>query len=494
MSRLEKGQNQEFDVIIIGGGIIGCGIARDAAMRGLNAALFEQNDFGSGTTAGSTRLIHGGLRYLEQLDFKLVKMDLQERAILLKIAPHLVKPLPFILPFYETNFFTRTKFKIGLSLYDFFAGKDNLEKHQTLTTKEIASLEPNLSTENLHGGALFYDAQCNLPERLCLENALDAEMLGAQIFNYARVVDAIRENNAIKGVVVEDRFKPGQAVNIYGKIVINASGAWFNQVAGIIEKENTHKIRLTKGIHLACPPSLKKRSVIFNSPIDGRAMFVIPWLDYTWIGTTDTDYQGDPKNAKASQEDVQYLIESAKKIIPSLKSDEVYFSTAGIRALVRAKGSESSVSRMHKIENPKSGLINVLGGKITGYRAISEEVVDYICQLFGNSSECKTAETPLPGAKGRIEIDSFDSLAEIYGFRVHEILEMIEKDKSLAQPIHENYPEIKAQVKFAVEKEHCRTAKDFIFRRTKLGFSVDQGKSAFRIVNRLIEMSSTELK
>ncbi len=451
MANLSEIENQEFDVIIVGGGIIGAGIARDAALRGLNVALFEQNDFGSGTTSGSTRLIHGGLRYLEQLDFKLVKMDLTERAILLKIAPHLVKPLPFILPFYDSNFFTRTKFKIGLSMYDSFAGKDNLEKYQTLSSQQINELEPFLSQEKLDGGLMFYDAQVNMPERLCLENILDAEILGAKVFNYTKVVNVICDSDKITGVIVEAKENEKRA-SVKSKIVVNASGAWFNRLAGVLDDAATEKIRLTKGVHIACPPTLQKHAVIFNSPIDGRTMFVIPWMNMTWIGTTDTDFADDPANAVATNEDIKYLHDSAKKIIPDL-SDEIYFTTAGVRALVKAKGSESSVSRMHKVESPKTGLVNVLGGKITGFRAIAQDATDLICEKLGVKQDCQTANRSLIGKREQMNFDS------------------------------ENYTDLEAQVEFSVKNEHCKTAEDFIFRRTNIAFTADRSKGRIEKIN-----------
>lgn len=426
---------QEFDVAIIGGGIIGAGVARDAALRGMSVALFEQNDFGSGTTAGSTRLIHGGLRYLEQLDLALVKMDLRERAVLLRIAPHLVRPLSFILPFYDASFVTRTKFSIGLSMYDWFAGRANLGKHRTLNREQVAALEPHLRTQDLHGGAVFYDAQVDSPEQLCLANILDAEAAGARVFNYCQVQSAIRDNDQIKGVAVSDG---GERAEVRARITINASGPWFDKVAGLLASKTRPKIRTTKGVHIACSSTVSDHAIIFDSPIDGRTMFVIPWRGFTWIGTTDTDFSGDPRTAYATREDVDYLLKSASSVVPAVKDAEIYFSNAGVRALVRAGGTESSVSRKHRIENPDPGLISVLGGKITGYRAIAEEVTDIAAKRLGISSGSQTADRILPAAP--------------------------------ELPLSE-------RIRYSVEKEHCRTLNDFVFRRTALGFLPDQARS-----------------
>ena len=386
---------REFDVAIIGGGIIGAGVARDAALRGMSVVLFEQNDFGGGTTAGSTRLIHGGLRYLEQLDLALVKMDLRERAVLLRIAPDLVRPLRFILPFYDANVLTRTKFQLGLSMYDWFAGRANLGKHQTLNPEQVGLLEPHLRKEDLRGGAVFYDAQVDSPEQLCLANILDAEAAGARVFNYCPVQGAIRENNQIRGVAVSDG---GKRVEVRARITVNASGPWFDKVAGLLDSRTRPKIRTTKGVHIACSSTVSEHAIIFDSPIDGRTMFVIPWRGFTWIGTTDTDFSGDPRTAHATREEVDYLLKSAASVVPAVKDAEIYFSNAGVRALVRASGTESSVSRKHRIENPNPGLISVLGGKITGYRAIAEEVTDIAAKKLGIRSSCQTADRFLPTA------------------------------------------------------------------------------------------------
>src|SRR6266540_2071712 len=232
-SKLAALEDEHFDVVVIGGGIIGAGIARDAALRGLRVALFEKRDFGSGTTAGSTRLIHGGLRYLEMLDFRLVRMDLRERETLLRIAPHLVRPLEFIIPFYRSSFFYRCKIKIGMTLYDFLSYDKSLPRHHFLTAAELKKIEPNLRQQGLQGGAVYFDAQANSPERLCLENIIDACEHGAQTFNYCEVTGASRIGKTIDGVRVRDLLSDDHhtEVRVQGRIVINASGPWFDHVA-----------------------------------------------------------------------------------------------------------------------------------------------------------------------------------------------------------------------------------------------------------------------
>jgi len=385
-SRLKALEGERFDVVVIGGGIIGAGIARDAALRGLRVALFEKRDFGSGTTAGSTRLIHGGLRYLEMLDFRLVRLDLRERETLLRIAPHLVKPLEFIMPFYRSSLFYRTKMKIGMTLYDLLSYDKSLPRHRFLSADELEQIEPNLRQQGLQGAAVYFDAQANSPERLCLENIIDARDHGAQTFNYTEVTGALRTSETIDGVRVRDLLSDddGAEICVKSRVVINASGAWFDRVAdGLTNHARTTppshtQIRTTKGVHITCPPATNRAVVVF-SPVDNRLMFVIPWLGHSWIGTTDTDFTGDPATAHATAEDVDYMLRSVTEYFPKLEATPIYFSNAGVRALVKEEGSESSVSRMHRIaDGARSGaenLISVLGGKITGYRAIAEEAV-----------------------------------------------------------------------------------------------------------------------
>ena len=319
-----------FDVLIVGGGVIGAGVARDAALRGLRVALFEQADFGGGTTSGSTRLVHGGLRYLEMLDFALVRMDLRERETLLKIAPHLVKPLEFLVPWYGRRLFMRWRLRIGMLLYDLLSFDKSLPNHRWLSREQVAAAEPHLVSDDLQGAASYYDAQVDLPERLCLENILDAREHGACAFNHTEVVAALRDaDGRVNGLRVRDVMS-GETADVRGAIVVNAAGPWFDGVAARLASSPSsssaaapaasrakRRVRTTKGVHVACPGVIE-RAVVLNSPIDGRLFFAIPWLGYTWVGTTDTDFDGDPGHARANADDVRYLMESVKRFLPSL--------------------------------------------------------------------------------------------------------------------------------------------------------------------------------
>lgn len=493
-SRLAALAGERFDVVVIGGGIIGAGIARDAAIRGLRVALFEKHDFGSGTTAGSTRLIHGGLRYLEMLDFGLVRMDLRERETLLRIAPHLVKPLEFIMPFYGSSLFYRCKMKMGMTLYDLLSYDKSLPRHRFLTPAELKTMEPNLCQQDLQGALVYFDAQANSPERLCLENIIDACEHGAQTFNYTEVTGALYTGEVLDGIRVRDLLSDGRTeVSVQSRVVVNASGAWFDRVASrLTDPGSATQIRTTKGVHITCPP-VTNRAVVFFSRVDGRLMFVIPWLGYSWIGTTETEFAADPATAHATSEDVDYLLRSVTEYFPALDTTQIYFSNAGVRALVKEKGSKSSVSRRHRIaDGAHSGagnLVSVLGGKITGYRAIAEEVVDAVCGKLNVNAPCVTATIPLPGARGGVQPADVSSaglkgetithLFELYGSRqATEVIQLAASAEHLREPISPYAPDIAAQVVFAARTEQCARLVDFLLRRTLLGFSQDQGQSA----------------
>ena len=491
-------------MVVIGGGIIGAGIARDAALRGLRVALFEKRDFGSGTTAGSTRLIHGGLRYLEMLDFRLVRMDLRERETLLRIAPHLVRPLEFIMPFYRNTLFYRWKMRIGMTLYDLLSFDKSLPNHRSLSSDELLEIEPALRHEGLQGATLYYDAQANSPERLCIENIIDATENGAQTFNYAEVVKAVREKGKVCGVRVRDLLSESrEEEEVKARVIVNASGAWFDRVAGELTDKAPDYIRTTKGVHLTCPPMTQRAIVVF-SPVDNRLMFVIPWLGFSWLGTTDTDFVGDPATACATQDDVAYTMQSIAPYFPAIDTNKIFYSNAGVRALVKKDGSESSVSRMHRIVDGKTAgadnLISVLGGKITGYRQIAEDATDAVCVKLDNHTPCQTAQLPLPGARGKtipadveptaksagLTFETVEHLFNLYGTCATRVIHLAASDVNLGKRLSPHTHDIAAQVLYAVRNEQCSRLIDFLLRRTLLGFSQDQGQSAAQHVASLL--------
>jgi glycerol-3-phosphate dehydrogenase len=415
-----------FDVAIVGGGIIGCGVARDAALRGLSVALVEQRDFGGGTTAASTRIVHGGLRYLEMLDFRLVRMDLRERETLLRIAPHLVAPLEFVIPFFADSRWSRLKIRAGLTLYDGLSFDKSLPSHRILDAASARALDPALRLDDVRGAATYYDARVDLPERLALENALDAERRGAAIVNYCQATRSAGASRDAPAIEVRDELT-GEQGHVRARVIVNATGAWM-----------PHGIRKTKGVHIVCPP-LTERALVLFSAVDRRLMFAIPRAGQTWIGTTDTDYDGDPADARATRADVEYILASVARVFPGLTIDDVRFTTAGVRALVMQRGSASSVSRMHRIveDTPASGIVSVLGGKITGYRAIAEDAIDVVCRRLGRNSPSSTARTVLP------------------------------------RPA--DHSDLASRAAYSADHEHVVHLSDFMRRRTPLGASADQG-------------------
>jgi len=457
-------------------------------MRGLRVALFERADFGSGTTSKSTRIVHGGLRYLEILDFRLVRLDLRERDTLLRIAPHLVQPLEFLIPFFPAAPVSPLKLRLGLTLYDGLSFDSSLPSHRILRAADARASDRALRATDVRGGAAYYDARVDLPERLTLENALDAETRGAAVFNYCEVVSTLVRDGTAHGVRVRDVLN-GDESDINARVVVNATGAWWERVATAQSGRRFGRIRTTKGIHIVCPP-LTDRALVLFSEVDRRLVFAIPRAGHTWIGTTDTDYDGDPAQARATRADVEYLVSSVRSIFASLSLDDVLYTTAGVRALVMHGGRESSVSRMHKVVDgePLPGVISVLGGKITGYRAIAEDVTDAVCRRIGAAGRCTTAEALLPGARvepanpNREESRDAGSvlpfLRALYGSRAGEVVALTEATPDLNQPLSPRYPDIAAQVVFGVRFEHCRRLSDFTRRRTLLGASTDQGWDA----------------
>lgn len=434
---------------------------------------------------------------MEQLDFRLVRMDLREREILLKIAPHLVRPLEFFLPFFSKSWFYRWKIRAGMWLYDGLSHDRTLPGHRFFSAREFHDLEPELDADKLQGAASYHDAQVNSPERLCLENLLDAGVQGACLLNYAEAIGCIREQNRLAGVRFVDILSGSQMeLELRGRIIINCTGPWLDSSANRLTSKVSPRIRTTKGIHLACRPFNKHAMALFSA-IDGRLVFVIPWMGYSWIGTTDTDFREDPGEASANFTDADYLIRSLSPFFPGIKDASILFSNSGVRALVRKPGHESSISRMHKIvdeaENGSPGLISVLGGKITGYRAIAEEVTDLVSRHLNCTVPCQTKFRPLPGTIpcNTLDVKSFpleivENLQSLYGTRSVEVLQLARQNPDWLRPLSPSYPDIEAQVIHAVRREYCCRLSDFLLRRSMLGFSADQGMQALEPVASLM--------
>ena len=502
-----------FDLIVIGGGIVGTGIARDAALRGLHTLLVEKEDFAYGTTSRSSRLIHGGLRYLPMLNFKLVREDLREREILLNIAPHLVRELRFIIPLVRSAPFNRLALPVGLFLYDILAKGKSLPSRQHLSRRETLAKEPCMSAiDGLVGSYVYSDCQTEFMERLCLENAIDAAGRGALVVNHA-LATGLRKDGGVSAVQVTDTLC-GDEYQAHGRIVLNAGGPWADLVCDRLNVDGTGSLRKTKGIHLLTR-KLSENALALSARSDGRLFFVIPWQDYSWIGTTDTDFDGDLDSVFAEAADVDYLASELRKYFPDFKKDDIFHTTAGLRALVTAGGkSASETSRAHRLVDHESrddikGLVSVLGGKITAYRHIAEEAVNLVCRKLHLQAPCSTADTPLPGAPSvqtrtlqeaaratGLSVEAVAHLARLYGSRFSSVLEYARSDGRLTRPIFPGGPDVLAQVKHAVDNEEAMTVSDFLLRRSAIGLGPSQGLDAVETVAgemaSLLGWSSTE--
>ena len=478
--------DRTVDLLVIGGGIVGAGIARDAALRGMSVALVEQDDFGSGTSSRPTRLIHGGLRYLELFDFGLVRSDMRERETLLQIAPHLVFPLPFLLPLYRPSFFYQLKLRIGMQLYDALSLDKSLPRRQHLDRAATLAAEPSLQPNGLAGAWRFYDAQVPLVERLVIENVVDAASHGALVLNHARATQFIREVDRVTGARVHDAVG-ARDLEIRARFTVNATGPWLDDTIAPLRRAKRPLLRLTKGIHLVTRRATEHANVLFARS-DGRLFFVLPWLDATIVGTTDTDYTGDPADATATEEDVRYLQAEARHAFPTAPFDEIYFTWAGVRALVREEGvAEGEVSRKHALFDHEkrdgvAGVLSVVGGKITAYRDIAEEVVDAVTGKLDRRLRSRTADEPLPGARIADPIHpkelapaTLAHLTRVYGGRARELLDLAAADHALAIPLCPHHHGIAAEVVHAVRAEWAMTLGDVLLRRNALGLAACQG-------------------
>lgn len=502
---------ETYDLAVIGGGIIGTGIARDAALRGIKTLLIDKEDYSYGTTSTSSRLIHGGLRYLRQLEFGLVRQDMREREILLRIAPHLVHPLPFLMPIASLQ--DRFIMACGMRLYDIVSFDKTLPSYHYYSREETLRMEPKLETKNLRGSYLFYDCQIPFAERLCVENVLSASSNGADCVNHARLSDVVKEGDRITGITVEDMLT-GDSYNVATRMVVNAAGPWMDLVHNMLGVNSKPRMRRTKGIHLLTPKISNNALVLFSSS-DGRLFFVIPWEGYSIIGTTDTDYDDDSDTVAADREDTEYLLREVRRSFPTLKEEDVYYTFAGLRALAgKSDGSASNVSRGHRlIDHEKTdglgGIISVIGGKITGFRAIAEEITDMVSKKLGVTTPCTTASIPLPGSPAltveeleRVAGDSglpHDTIAHLnnlYGSRMTEVIEMAEKDPGGKERICPHSRDIIAQIWHAVKYEQAVTPGDFLLRRGFTGMAsclgLDSVDTVAREMGELLGWDSSE--
>jgi len=479
------------DVLVIGGGITGTGIARDAALRGFRTALVDKADFGAGTSSQSSRLIHGGIRYLEQGALRLVFEASGERRVLLRIAPHLVRPLSFLFPVYRGGRVPAWKLRAGMWLYDLLGVFRNARRHRWLRPKRVRRVEPALRDRGLVGAALYYDAQTD-DARLVLATARSAARAGALVANYAEVTSLLKPDGRVRGATVRDVLT-GETRTIRALVVVNAGGPWVDALRRLDDPGAPPLLRLTKGAHVAVQRRRigNEHAVTLLSQIDGRVIFVIPWGDLSYVGTTDTDADSSPDAVRATAEDVTYLLRSANAAFPDahLTPNDVVSVWAGLRPLLRQDDSTapSQLSREHRVVESAQGLITIAGGKLTTYRVMARDVVDRVAarlhELDGRpvAPRPPTDRLPLPGgeaaeldvlvegarARGVSEATARHLVAS-YGSETAAVLNLVDRDRSLGEPVLPERPEIWAEVTHAVEREMALRVQDVLVRRLHL--------------------------
>ena len=516
---------EEADVVVIGGGITGAGIARDAARRGLSVVLFEQNDIAYGTSSRSSKLIHGGLRYLESYEFSLVFESVSERRVVMDLAPHLVNPLAFLFPVYQGARKSLRMISAGMWLYDGLALFRSPKRHRTLKPVEVAKEEPLLKQEGLQGAPVYYDCSTD-DARLTLETVIDAIQNGGVAVSWVRV-DALTKNEQgrVSGVVVKN-VRDGSLREVKAHTVINATGPWTDEVLAMSGARKGKVLRPTKGIHIVVEREKLpvEHAVVLFHPTDKRVLFALPWGERTYVGTTDTDYDGAPGEEAATLEDVDYLIAAANYYFPTkqISRDDVISTWAGLRPLIAPEPevgemAESQVSREHQIMIGEDGLITIAGGKLTTYRKMAKECVDVAVNLLKLSGKLpedihsgQTFKFPLPGAVGWPEDDDHQKVADeigrlckcdlsdkarlhlvdTYGMRALELAKLCAADPSLIEAIIPGRVEIMAQVDFGVLEELAASLSDIMIRRTQIFFRDSrQGLgSAEKVASRMAEL------
>ncbi|HEX5631888.1 MAG TPA: glycerol-3-phosphate dehydrogenase [Gemmatimonadales bacterium] len=501
------------DLIVIGGGITGAGVARDAALRGLRTVLLEKRDLGWGTSSRSSRLIHGGIRYLEHGQLRLVFEALRERAVLRAIAPHLVQPLGFVFPLHQGDRLPFWKLAAGMLLYDALALFQKEGRHRLLGKRALLEREPALRANGLRGGARYLDAQCD-DARLTVATARSARLAGASVRTYTEVLGFTRENGRISGVIARD-LESGLRVELRASAVVNATGPWCDALRAMEDPGARPLLRRTKGVHVVVPRRRigHAEAITFLSAVDGRVMFVLPWGEWSYIGTTDTDTMESPDDVVALPDDVRYLLRSVNNRFPAahLSEDDVVATWAGLRPLVANHAtSASAVSREHVIVEGAAGMVTVAGGKLTTYRSMAAEVVNVALRRIpsrdgrpwpassGSESEpLPGGETPELGSIRAIGIDqgipdtTVDHLLRHYGTEAASFYKLLRKEPALVRRLHPEHPAIEAEVVHAARREMARRVDDVLVRRIHLHYEThDRGAAA---AQRTAELLGREL-
>jgi glycerol-3-phosphate dehydrogenase len=481
--------SDEFDIVVIGGGVTGAGIALDAASRGLSVALVEAADLASGTSSRSSKLIHGGLRYLEQYDFRLVKEALREREMMVThLAPHLVKPVSFIYPLTE-RFKERTYVGAGLALYDILRGfKRALPWHKHLDQRKIAKIAPSLRTDVVTGGIQYFDAQVD-DARHTMMIARTAKRYGARIVTRAEVVDLLRTGKRVTGVRISVDGK--KAIDVKAKVTVLAGGVWTTALYEKFDIKPGYQVRMSKGSHIVVPSDAISADCGIIVKTDLSVLFIIPWFGRWIVGTTDTDYDEDPTQPVASDTDIDYILDQANRVLkPRLKRSDVIGVFAGLRPLISSSPDSptTKLSREHIVDRPTPGFVSIAGGKYTTYRVMAEDAVDVACaELRRITPDSETESLALIGADGYqalrnrlpaiaaeygISEESAVHLIDRYGTLMMEVLDLGKREKLLDQ-IDPMLPYLKAEISYAVTFEGAMSLSDIIDRRTRIGFESD---------------------
>jgi glycerol-3-phosphate dehydrogenase len=490
-----------YDVAVIGAGVNGAGIARDAALRGLRVIVLDKNDMCSGTSAISSRLIHGGLRYLEYAEIPLVYESLHERRQLRRNAPHLVKPIRISIPIFEHARRGPLLIRLGMIAYDILSFNKLLPGHDMLDRDEIIKEEPGLRQEGLHSAARYFDAQVTFAERLVLENLLAARSAGARINTYCEVQEIRTRNGRVNSLVYRDRNDT--QVEIEVATVVNAAGPWVDEVLDKAPRSPKRLVGGTKGSHIVVGQfkGAPQDAFYVEAAADGRPFFIIPWNEQYLIGTTDIRYDDSLDNIRASREEVDYLVAETNRVFPdaNLGIADIHFAYAGVRPLpYREKGPESAITRRHIIKVNRGiakGLISIIGGKLTTYRHLAEQTVDRLEKVLRRKlPDCRTRDTLLPGAWGidraREKIEASELLTQkgservlsIYGGRAALIIELAVAEPALRETLDTEGHYLAAEAVFVVREEFATTLTDVVFRRMMIGFDAEQGRSLYEAI------------
>lgn len=515
--------SREYDVLVVGGGITGAFVAWDASLRGLKVAILDKGDFGGATSAATSKLIHGGLRYLKTLEVGLVRESLQERRIMEIIAPHQVYPLPFVFPAYGWGMRGLPAAISAMVFYDTLSydrkwindDDKKIPGHEKFSAEEILEMEPILDPEDLKGGVIYYDCQMYNPERLTLEPVLSAVEYGADAANYVKVEDLIMEGDAVAGVKAMDLLT-GQRYTIRARVTVNAAGPWADLMLGKIRGKKHRGLIRSKGIHIITKPLHKNHAMVLQTK-SGRHFFILPWRGHSLIGTTDVAYKGDPDDFKVTRKDIADFLLEINTTVPAagLTQEDVLFQYGGLRPIVEKETSVEvevyDASRKYEIYDHEKdegirGFVTAIGGKYTTSRNMAQQLVDIICTKLGREPiKCLTHTTPLFGGEigrfasfvdragkrrpVRLGEDIIENLCRNYGSRYLDVIDNARK-KHL-EKICDGYPDIMAEVIYAMDKEMAVSLSDVIFRRTGLG---TLGNPGDEVIEKVADVMARELK